>query len=98
MISSTCERYGYSIEYVGYHLTTPQIYLLLDGWNCSNLDGYGVEMVDTRPPKPDGKTDRQGELEWGLRYDMGLTDADEIRRLAAKQVAKEEKEKRKQRA
>lgn len=74
LLQTTCERYGYSMEYVANHMTMPQIYLMLDGWNTSNLEEYGIVLVDTRPPRPDPEVDRRGALEWELRHELRLTD------------------------
>lgn len=88
LIDATCSRYGWTLEYVNSSITIPQLYLLLDGWNANNIDGYGIEWVDTRPPQPDYEKDPRGAVEWELRYQMGITDPQQLAECVEISLAK----------
>lgn len=67
------------------------IYMLLDGWNANNVDGYGLESPpDSRPPKPDEKTHEREALEWQLRYEFKMGD-DRIGEILARYDEKKQR-------
>lgn len=72
LLESVCSRYGYRLNEAIRQLTWPMIYLLMDGWNANNLDGYGLDATGGRPPRPDEKTHEREALAWQLQYEFNM--------------------------